>query len=67
MIVSGEVKDEIKGAHITKPCQLGAFVTAYSRRLMLFYMKAIDGTLKRLPFTYTDTDSLHIIRSDYMN
>src|SRR5690606_30612620 len=31
MIVTGEVKDEIKSAHVTKPCQLGAFVTAYSR------------------------------------
>ena len=27
-VLSGEVKDEIKGSHVTKPCQL-AFVTAY--------------------------------------
>ena len=56
----------LKGGHITKPCQLGAFVTSYSRRLMLHYIKAIDPTLKRLPFTYTDTDSLHIMGSDYI-
>lgn len=60
MLLSGEVKDEIKGSQITKPCQLGAFVTANSRKLMLFYIKAIDPTLKSMPFTYTDTDSLHI-------
>ncbi len=39
MIVSGEVKNEQKPHHVTKPCQLGAFVTAYSRKLMLFLLK----------------------------
>ena len=48
MIVSGEVKNEQKPRHITKPCQLGAFVTAYSRKLMLFFIKAMDPTLKQL-------------------
>ena len=65
MIVSGEIKNEQKTRHITKPCQLGAFVTAYSRKLMLFFMKAMDPTLKQLTFTYTDTDSLHIFAVYY--
>ena len=46
---------------ITKPCQLGAFVLSYSRQIMMNYMKAIDPTLKTHIFTYTDTDSLHIL------
>ena len=45
---------------INKPCQPGAFVLAYSRKIMLTYIKAIDPTLKTHIFTYTDTDSLHI-------
>ena len=50
---------------ITKPAQLGAFVTAYSRRLMIFYMSIIDPTLKTPVFTYSDTDSLHILGKHY--
>ena len=63
MIVSGSsiCKEEM----IRKPCQLGAFVTAYSRKFMLFYMKVIDPTLKTHMFTYTDTDSLHIKADGY--
>jgi hypothetical protein len=49
-----------KEEKITKPTQLGAFILSYSRRIMLFYMKAIDPSLQSLCFTYTDTDSLHI-------
>ena len=52
---------------ITKPSQLGAFVTAYSRRIMLFYMKEIDPTLNSAVFTYTDTDSLHISGEAYLS
>lgn len=63
MLLSGEAR--IKQEKITKPKQLGAFVTAYSRRVMLTYMKALDPTLKRCVFTYTDTDSLHISGEDY--
>jgi hypothetical protein len=63
MLLSGEVNDEEK--QISKPCQLGAFVTAYSRRIMLTYMKAIDPTLKSCIFTYTDNDSLHITGENY--
>ncbi len=40
MLLSGEVNNKEK--QISKPCQLGAFVTAYSRRIMLTYMKAIS-------------------------
>jgi hypothetical protein len=65
ILVSGEVKGDGKLDKINKPRQLGAFVTAYSRRIMLFYMKAIDPTLKSKVFTYTDTDSLHIDSKAY--
>jgi hypothetical protein len=63
MIVSGTTKN--KDEMIRKPCQLGAFVTAYSRKFMLFFMKVIDPTLKSFMFTYTDTDSLHIKADGY--
>ena len=56
--MTGESK--FKETKITKPCQLGAFVLAFSRRLMLTYIKTIDPTLTKHVFTYTDTDSLHI-------
>jgi hypothetical protein len=59
LVLSGTaIKREEK---ITKPCQLGAFVLSYSRQIMMNYMKAIDPTLKTHIFTYTDTDSLHIL------
>jgi len=50
-----------KEEKITKPSQMGAFILSYSRQIMLYYMKAIDPTLKTHVFTYTDTDSLHIL------
>ena len=62
ILMTGLAKE--KNEKITKPCQLGAFVLSYSRKIMLTYMKAIDPTLKRHVFTYTDTDSLHIRGSD---
>src|SRR4051812_8725188 len=43
MIVSGTSIDKDEMIH--KPCQLGAFVTAYSRRFMLYFMKEVDPTL----------------------
>jgi len=66
IMLTGDVKDADKVKKITKPSQLGAFVTAYSRRIMLFYMKEIDPTLKSTVFTYTDTDSLHIYGEAYL-
>jgi hypothetical protein len=59
LLMTGESKK--KETKITKPCQLGAFVLAFSRTIMLNYMKAIDPTLTKHIFTYTDTDSLHIM------
>jgi hypothetical protein len=50
-----------KEERITKPSQLGGFVLAYSRRIMLTYFKAVDPTLTTNIFTYTDTDSMHIV------
>jgi hypothetical protein len=58
IICSGQTKD--KSACIKKPCQLGSFVLAYSRSIMLHYMEAVDPTLETVVFTYTDTDSLHL-------
>jgi hypothetical protein len=65
LLVTGDVKSEDKTKKIKKPCQLGAFVLAYSRRIMLHYIKAIDPTLKSCTFTYSDTDSLHITGENY--
>jgi hypothetical protein len=65
MLVTGTSKEAIQEEKITKPPQLGAFVTAYSRRFMLYFMKAIDPTLTTQIFTYTDTDSLHIFGEHY--
>jgi predicted RNA-binding protein with EMAP domain len=53
-----------KNEKITKPSQLGGFVLGYSRRIMLNYMKSIDPSLQSMIFTYTDTDSLHILGKD---
>ena len=50
-----------KQEKITKPSQLGAFVLSYSRQIMMNYFKAIDPTLKTHIFSYTDTDSAHIL------
>jgi|GEM_PF-4896273 len=66
MLVTGELQDQDKVNAINKPCHLGAFVLAYSRKIMLHYMKVLDPTLKRMLFTYTDTDSLHLLGSDYL-
>ena len=64
LLVSSTVKD-IQST-ISKPTQLGCFILAYSRRLMLHYMKTIDPELKEIIFTYTDTDSLHLYGKDAM-
>jgi len=60
VLLTGEAKETFEEEKITKPSQLGSFVTAYSRRLMLFFMKSVDPTLKSQIYTYTDTDSLHL-------
>lgn len=65
LLLKGETKDELCASKITKPLQLGAFVLGYSRAIMLHYMKAIDPSLQKCVFTYTDTDSLHITGEDY--
>ncbi len=65
ILLNGEIKNNLKSSCITKPSQLGAFVTAYSRKIMLTYMKAIDPTLQSMIFTYTDTDSIRIHANDH--
>ena len=62
-IIKGE--SNIKEKDIKKPNQLGAFVLSYSRRLMLYFMKQIDPTLKSTIFHYTDTDSMFITKENY--
>ena len=64
LLVTYGVKEEHKHTRITKPSQLGGLTLAYSRRIMLHFMKAIDPTLKSQCFTYTDTDSLHMFAKD---
>ena len=61
-LITFSVKE--KAINITKPAQLGGFILAYSRRIMLNYVKACDPTLKSMVFTYTDTDSLHLFGND---
>lgn len=63
LMVTGTHND--KQAQIKKPCQLGAFVTAYSRRIMLHVMSTIDPLLKSRIFTYTDTDCAHVTEEGY--
>ena len=66
LLVTGTIKDGVdKTNKITKPRHLGSFVTAYSRMIMLYFMKQIDPTLESMIFTYTDTDSLHIYGADF--
>jgi len=57
-VITGNKKD--KNTCMTKPSQMGSFVTGYSRRIMLFYISQMDPTLEKFTFTYTDTDSLHV-------
>jgi hypothetical protein len=65
LIIKGISKIENIDDQITKPPQLGAYILAYSRRLMLFYNKKLDQSLSSLNVTYTDTDSMHIFGKDY--
>lgn len=51
---------ETSDKRIRKPSQIGTFILAYSRRHMLDAMSAIEPSLDKHFFTYTDTDSLHI-------
>ena len=49
---------------ISRPNQLGVFISAYSRRILLHMVKKIDPTLQRLVVYYSDTDSLNITAKD---
>lgn len=71
MYISGVPKDHSKwDQKITKPVYLGAFVLAYSRRIMLEYMSAANTFFKRGVYPhqqkrdlfYTDTDSMQLHR-----
>jgi hypothetical protein len=63
LLVTGSRKK--KECSINKPSHLGAFVTAYSRSIMKYFMNEIDPTFKTIMFSYTDTDSLHVSGSAY--
>ncbi len=57
LVITG-IKRDVEQC-MTKPSQLGAFITSYSRKIMLDMMLEMDPTLSSVTFTYTDTDSLH--------
>ena len=50
---------------IRKPNYLGSFILGYSRRIMLDLFSELSPDLSICPFSYTDTDSLHIKGSFY--
>ena len=58
LFVEGERLDKEKC--YTKPSQLGVFILAYSRQIMMELVKEISPKLDEFVFTYTDTDSIHI-------
>jgi len=45
---------------ISRPIQIGVFILAYSRRLLLHFVKAIDPSLQFLVVWYCDIDSLYV-------
>lgn len=55
-----------KDDQINKPSQLGAFVLAESRNIMLYYHKQISPDLKKITFSYGDTDSAKITALDHI-
>jgi hypothetical protein len=64
LLMTGTAKDTER--KITKPTHLGSFVLGYSRQIMYSYMKCITKDLSKHPFTYTDTDSLHVKGKNFM-
>ena len=69
VVITGTPRDENKMENsITKPTHLGAFILAYSRRIMLDYIKQAnphfdsEDIKQRIKndIYYTDTDSLHL-------
>ena len=65
LLLVATVKTKNMKQSIKKPLQLGSFVLAYSRTIMMNVLKAIDPTLKKAVMSYTDTDSAHISGKDY--
>ena len=63
MLMIGEKKDF--EPCIRKPNYLGSFILSYSREIMLNLFNELSPHLKECPFTYTDTDSLHITGEKY--
>lgn len=61
-LLSGEEKD--LDECMRKPSYLGGFVTAWSRRIMLYYVYMMDPTLTNHTYHYGDTDSL-LIKAEY--
>lgn len=49
----------------TKPSHLGAFVLAYSRKIMTEDFDRVTHHMKDCTFTYTDTDSIHMSGAAY--
>jgi hypothetical protein len=64
-VIIGEKRNNEAHKYLTKPCQFGGFVTAYSRQIMLKISSVISPDLKT-PFKYYgDTDSLFITGKDW--
>lgn len=63
MLMIGEKKDF--APCIRKPNYLGSFILGYSRSIMLNLFSKLSPKLNECPFTYTDTDSLHITGDKY--
>jgi hypothetical protein len=49
----------------SKPSHLGAFILAYSRKLMTEDFERCTAGMKQANFTYTDTDSIHMLGTAY--
>lgn len=58
--LSGLLHDNLENKMIRKPIQNGAFILAYSRRIMIHLMRAVDPSLESVVFTYHDCDCVHI-------
>lgn len=64
-LVNGDLTDQDPKKCIKRPNQLGSFVYAYSRSIMLNIFEKIDPELKTPICYYSDTDSLLVSAENY--
>ena len=66
ILMTGDVNElKRKDGLCNKPTHIGSFILSYSRKIMLDYMRLISADLTEHPFTYSDTDSMHILGKHY--